>query len=255
MTGDPRTGPTGAADAGVAPVTSFQLLPAVDVAEGRASQVVDGGTDDPAEVAARWVAEGAPWIHLVDLDRAHRRGEQTALLGRLVADLRVPVQLSGGLDTPAAVDAALATGAARVNLAVTALTDPGWVADLVARHGPRIAVGLDIRDDEVVARGSGEHLGTLGSVLRTLREHLDGPARPGAYVVADAGRDGRRSGADLALFRRVAAYLDAPVIASGGVAGVEDLRGLRGCGVAGVVLGSALYHRDLTLEQALEACR
>lgn len=234
---------------------AFQLLPAVDVAGGRATQVVDGGSDRPEEVATRWVAQGASWIHLVDLDRAFRGGEQTDLMGELVAALDVPVQLSGGLDTPEAVDAALRTGAARLNLAVTALRDPRWVADLVTRHGPRIAVGLDIEGDQVVARGSGEHLGPLTTVLATVRQHLDGPARPGAYVVADATRDGRRTGADLHLFTHAVAALDAPVIASGGVAGAADLVALRRCGVAGAVLGAALYHSDLTLEQALEVCR
>lgn len=229
------------------------LLPAVDVAGGRAAQVVHGG-DDPLEVALGWVGQGARWLHLVDLDRAFRRGSDLPLLTELVAALPVPVQLSGGLDSPDAVVQALGTGARRVNLAVTALRDPAWVAELVKEHGDRIAVGVDVLGDRVVARGSGEDLGTLDQVVGTIREALC-EARPGAYVVADASRDGRRTGADLPLFRELVTRLGAPVVASGGVGSLVDLTGLRGVGVSGVVLGAALYHRTFTLGQALEAAR
>lgn len=232
----------------------FVLLPAVDVAGGRAAQVVDGGTDDPAQVAFRWVELGASWVHLVDLDRAYRRGSDLALLADLISALPVPVQLSGGLDTPDAVAQALGTGARRINLASTALRDPDWVVELVREHGNRVAIGIDVVGDRVVARGSGEAVGALDDVLRRLTDAFAG-ARPGAYVVADASRDGRRSGADLDLFRAVALRLDAPVIASGGVASLEDIEGLRGTGAAGVVLGAALYHGAFTLPEALEVAR
>ena len=228
------------------------LLPAVDVAGGRAAQVVDGGDDDPLRVARAWVEQGARWVHLVDLDRAFRRGTDLPLLAGLVAALPVPVQLSGGLDTPEAAEQALATGARRVNLAVTALRDPAWVAALVREHGDRVAVGIDVLGDRVVARGSGEDIGPLDEVVATVRAAL-AHARPGAYVVADASRDGRRTGADLRLFADLVGRLDAPVVASGGVATLSDLAGLRTAGVTGVVLGAALYHRTFTLGEALEA--
>lgn len=231
-----------------APLT---LLPAVDVSAGRAVQVVDGGRTDPLGVAGDWVAQGARWVHLVDLDRAFGRGTDLPLLAEVVAALPVPVQLSGGLDRPEVVEQALATGARRVNLAATALRDPAWVAALVREHGDRVAVGIDVLGGRVVARGSGQDLGTLEEVVGTVREAL-AEARPGAYVVADAGRDGRRSGADLGLFADLVTRLDAPVIASGGVADLSDLVGLRTTGVAGVVLGAALYHRAFTLGEALE---
>ncbi len=231
--------------------SALTLLPAVDVAGGRAAQVVEGD-DDPLRVARAWVAEGARWVHLVDLDRAFRRGTDLPLLAEIVDALPVPVQLSGGLDTPEAVEQALATGARRVNLAVTALREPGWVAALVREHGDRIAVGLDVLGDRVVARGSGEDLGPLDDVVATVREAL-AEARPGAYVVADAGRDGRRTGADLRLFAGLVDRLDAPLLASGGVASLADLAGLRSAGVTGVVLGAALYHGVFTLGEALEA--
>lgn len=229
-------------------------LPAVDVAGRIATQVVDGGDDDPFTVASRWVDQGAEWVHLVDLDRAYRRGSDTAYLGELIDALPVPVQLSGGLDTPAAVAEALATGARRLNLAVTALRDPAWVAELVREHGDRIAIGIDVADQQVVARGSREDLGALEPLLDHLAEVMD-DVIPGAYVVADAARDGRRTGADLALYRQVVGRLSAPVIASGGVAGRADLVSLRDCGVSGVVLGASLYHGAFTLAEAMEDLR
>lgn len=240
---------------GVTPSPRVLALPAVDVAGRRATQVVEGG-DDPFAVAASWVEQGAKWVHVVDLDRAYRRGSDTAYLGDLIDSLPVPVQLSGGLDSPAAVEEALATGAARLNLAVTALRDPGWVAELIAAHGSRIAVGVDVAGDRVVARGSGEDLGPLPALLDRLGDTL-ASHHPGWWVVADASRDGRRTGADLALFGRAVDALSgsAPVVASGGVASLEDLHGLVATGVGGVVLGAALYHRAFTLPQALEALR
>lgn len=231
-----------------------QLLPAVDVAGRRATQVVDGSSDDPLVVAQHWIDEGAEWVHVVDLDRAYRRGSDLGYLAELIAALPVPVQLSGGLDTAAAVDDALASGARRVNLAVTALRDLPWVLDLVREHGPQIAIGVDIADGQVVARGSGEHLGEAAPLLDLLA-HVLGDDQPGAYVVADASRDGRLHGADTALFSSAVARLPAPVIASGGVATRADLVALRGCGVEGIVLGAALYHHAFTLTQAREDLR
>lgn len=232
-------------------MTSLTLLPAVDVAGGRADQVVGDADSDPIRVARGWVEQGARWLHLVDLDRAYDRGDNHALISRLVAELPVPVQVSGGVADRATLEQALATGAARVNLASTALWDIDWVDRAVRRHGGRIAVGLDIRGQDVVARGAGTRVGTVTEVVRVLR---DVPVQ--TYVVADARRDGSRRGADLTLFATMAGLLRTPVIASGGVGTLADLRGLRalaGAGVSGVVLGAALYHGELTLGQALAA--
>ena len=232
----------------------LELLAAVDVAGRRATQAVDDGDDDPRRVAARWAAQGADWVHLVDLDRAYRRGSDLPFLADIVAALTVPVQLSGGLDSPDAVEAALSTGARRINLAATALRDPAWVAELVRDHGSRIAVGIDVAGDQVVARGSGQPVGPLEVVLGAVEEALD-DARPGAFVVADALRDGRLAGADVGLFRTMAERLPAPVVASGGVAGVGDLLALRAAGVGGVVLGAVLHSGTISLHDALEALR
>lgn len=228
----------------------LELLPAVDISGGRASQVVGDGPDDPAEVAAGWVAAGARWVHLVDLDRAFGRGHNLDLLTRLVAAQPVPVQVSGGIGDEDTLTAALAMGATRVNLTSTALRDPAWVMDVVRAHGDRIAVGIDVAGGAVVARGTDAWLGALDTVLAL----LDGSGCR-TYVVADASRDGRLHGADTDLFRHVAERVDGQVIASGGVASLEDLvrlRALTGVGVRGVVLGAALYHGAFTLTEALD---
>lgn len=234
-------------------MTSLTLLPAVDIAEGRADQVVGTGDTDPAGVAAHWVDRGATWLHVVDLDRARGRADNDAVIGRLVAGTPVPVQLSGGIADEAALSWALGTGAARVTLASTALLDLDWVGAALRRHGDRIAVGLDVRGPDVVARGVGTHVGGVRDLVVALT-----PLPVHTYVVADATRDGSRQGTDLGLFSALARELRAPVIAAGGVGSLEDLRGLRslsGAGVQGAVLGAALYHGAFTLEQALAAVR
>nr|WP_281497497.1 HisA/HisF-related TIM barrel protein [Ornithinimicrobium sp. F0845] len=229
------------------------LLAAVDIAGGRASQVVGDADDDPAILAASWVADGAEWIHLVDLDRAFRRGDNADLITELVAAQPVPVQVSGGIDDEDSLRRALASGAARVNLASTSLRDREWVAATVREHGDRIAVGVDVRAGEVVARGTEVRLGPLDDVLADLD-------RTGCrtYIVADATRDGSLHGADIDLFRHVAERVDGQVIASGGVASLDDLRRLctlAEVGVRGVVLGAALYHGAFTLGEALAVAR
>lgn len=226
------------------------LLPAVDVARGRASQVIGQGTAEPYAVATGWVQQGARWVHLVDLDLAFGRGDNSALLADLVAAVTVPVQLSGGIRDEASLRVALSTGAERITLSSAALRDTGWVRQVVRTHGERIAVGVDVHGSEVVARGSGIRLGPLEEVLAGLAG-----SGAGTYVVADVDRDGTRHGVDVGLFRRVAEQVDGEVITSGGVASLEDLRRLAtlsAVGVRGVVLGAALYHGAFTLSEALE---
>lgn len=231
------------------------LLPAVDVAAGRAAQVVGGGTDDPYRVAMGWVEQGARWIHLVDLDRAFGRGDNADLLGDLVPRLPVPVQLSGGLNTAPAIDWAAGTQAARLVLASSTLSEVDLLTRAVRRHGhDRVVAAVDVRQGRVVSRGTQLDLGPAGEVL---------PGHPALgltarILVADAARDGSRRGSDVSLFADIAALGAAEVIASGGVATLADLRALRGLtgqGVTEVVLGAALYHAEFTLEQALEVCR
>ncbi len=236
---------------------SLVLLPAVDVADGAAVRLVQGaaGTEtsygDPLDAALEWQRGGAEWIHLVDLDAAFGRGDNRDLLADVVKRLDVAVELSGGIRDDASLRAALATGAARVNLGTAALESPDWVRAAIAEHGDQIAVGLDVRGTTLAARGWTQEGGDLWETLARL--DADGCAR---YVVTDVHRDGTLTGPNLDLLRQVCARTPAPVVASGGVSSLADLRaiaGLAGDGVEGAIVGKALYAGAFTLPQALAA--
>jgi 1-(5-phosphoribosyl)-5-[(5-phosphoribosylamino)methylideneamino] imidazole-4-carboxamide isomerase/N-(5'phosphoribosyl)anthranilate isomerase len=236
---------------------SFTLLPAVDVAGGQAVRLVQGaaGTEtsygDPLAAALAWQDAGAQWIHLVDLDAAFGRGSNAPLLANVVARLGVAVELSGGIRDDASLAAALATGCARVNVGTAALERPDWVRGIIAEHGDRVAVGLDVRGNKLAARGWTREGGDLDEALARLDG--DGCAR---FVVTDVTKDGTLTGPNLDLLRRVCARTARPVIASGGVSSLDDLRAIAGLaplGVEGAIVGKALYAGAFTLEQALEA--
>jgi phosphoribosylanthranilate isomerase len=236
---------------------AFELLPAVDVAGGQAVRLVQGAagseTDygDPRAAALQWQRDGAQWVHLVDLDAAFGRGSNAELLADVVAALDIAVELSGGIRDDDSLAAALATGARRVNIGTAALEDPGWVRRVIAEHGDRVAVGLDVRGTTLAARGWTEEGGELFDVLARL--DAEGCAR---YVVTDVRRDGTLTGPNLDLLRSVCAATDRPVVASGGVSSIADLQalaGLRAVGVEGAIVGKALYAGAFTLPEALAA--
>ena len=238
---------------------SFTLLPAVDVSGGQAVRLVQGaagtetGYGDPLAAALAWQAAGAEWIHLVDLDAAFGRGSNAALLAGVVGRLDIAVELSGGIRDDASLAAALATGCARVNVGTAALERPEWVRDIIGAHGERVAVGLDVRGATLAARGWTRDGGDLDEVLARLDR--DGCRR---FVVTDVTKDGTLAGPNLGLLRRVCARTDRPVIASGGVSSLDDLRALAALaplGVEGAIVGKALYAGAFTLEQALEAVK
>jgi phosphoribosyl isomerase A len=233
------------------------LLPAVDVADGQAVRLVQGaaGTEtsygDPLDAALAWQRAGAEWIHLVDLDAAFGRGNNATLLAGVVAKLDVAVELSGGIRDDETLDRALATGCQRVIIGTAALEQPDWVGKIIAEHGDKIAVGLDVRGTRLAARGWTKLGGELLDVLARLE--ADGCHR---YVVTDVTKDGTLAGPNLDLLKRVCALTERPVIASGGVSSLDDLRAiatLLPLGVTGAIVGKALYARVFTLEQAIEA--
>jgi 1-(5-phosphoribosyl)-5-[(5-phosphoribosylamino)methylideneamino] imidazole-4-carboxamide isomerase/N-(5'phosphoribosyl)anthranilate isomerase len=235
------------------------LLPAVDVADGAAVRLVKGaaGTEtsygEPLDAALTWQRDGAEWIHLVDLDAAFGRGDNRDLLASVVAALDVAVELSGGIRDDASLAAALATGAARVNLGTAALESPDWVRGAIAEHGDKIAVGLDVRGTTLAARGWTQDGGDLWETLARL--DADGCAR---YVVTDVHKDGTLTGPNVQLLRDVCARTSAPVVASGGVSSLADLRAIAGLvdlGVEGAIVGKALYAGAFTLPEALAAVR
>lgn len=242
---------------------SFVLLPAVDVAGGRTVRLTQGEADtetcygDPIESALAWQADGAEWIHLVDLDAAFGRGSNAELLAEVVGRLDIAVELSGGIRDDASLRRALATGCSRVNLGTAAVENPAWCRQAIAQHGERIAVGLDVRIIEgqhiLAARGWTASGGDLWEVL----ERLDTDGCP-RYVVTDVTKDGTLRGPNLELLSAVCARTDAPVIASGGVSGVADVAALAALapqGVEGAIIGKALYTGALTLPDALAVAR
>lgn len=232
------------------------LFPAVDVTEGKAVQLVQGvaGSErhygDPLTAARQWQSQGAEWIHLVDLDAAFGRDDNAALLSEVIAALDVKVELSGGIRDDATLRRALDAGADRVNIGTAALENPQWCDRVVAEYGDRVAVGLDVRDGRLAARGWTREGGDLFEVLERLE--AAGCAR---YVVTDVPSDGMLSGPNLDLLAQVCDRTAKPVIASGGISTLDDLRALRklaDTGVEGVIVGTALYEGRFTVEQALE---
>jgi 1-(5-phosphoribosyl)-5-[(5-phosphoribosylamino)methylideneamino] imidazole-4-carboxamide isomerase/N-(5'phosphoribosyl)anthranilate isomerase len=238
-------------------MSGLELLPAVDVAAGQAVRLVQGAAGsetsygDPLEAALAWQRAGASWIHLVDLDAAFGRGSNAELLASVTAKLDVAVELSGGIRDDDSLTRALDTGCARVNIGTAALENPDWVRSVIARYGPRVAVGLDVRGTTLAARGWTAEGGELFDVLARL--DAEGCAR---YVVTDVLKDGTLRGPNLSLLRDVCARTSAPVVASGGVSSLDDLRAIAGLvqlGVEGAIVGKALYAGAFTLEEALEA--
>jgi len=241
---------------------SLVLLPAVDVAGGVVVSLVQGATGsgahygDPIKAALRWRREGAQWVHLVDLDAAFGRGDNRTLLAAAVRQLDIAVEVSGGIRDDGSLAAALATGAARVNLGTAALESPDWVRSAIATYGDRVAVGLDVRGTTLAGRGWVKEGGDLWETIARL--DADGCAR---YVVTDILRDGTLTGPNLQLLHDLCARTEAAVVASGGVSSLDDLRAIASLGVAdghrveGAIVGTALYSQAFTLPEALAVVR
>jgi 1-(5-phosphoribosyl)-5-[(5-phosphoribosylamino)methylideneamino] imidazole-4-carboxamide isomerase/N-(5'phosphoribosyl)anthranilate isomerase len=233
------------------------LLPAVDVADGKAVRLTKGEagseTDygSPVDAAAEWTSQGAEWIHLVDLDAAFGRGENRAVIADVIREVGADahIELSGGIRDDASLEAALATGARRVNLGTAALENPEWAARVISRFGDQIAVGLDVRGTTLAARGWTKEGGDLFEVLDRLEQ-----AGCSRYVVTDVTKDGTLRGPNIDLLGLVAERTDKPVVASGGISSLADLIELRRLvpsGVEGAIVGKALYARAFTLTEAL----
>jgi len=234
---------------------SLILLPAVDVKDGKAVRLVQGELSQessygaPIDAALDFQNSGAQWLHLVDLDAAFGIGSNHEILAEVVGKLDIKVELSGGIRDDASLERALATGCARINLGTAALENPDWTARVIKKYGEQIAVGLDVRGHTLAARGWTKEGGDLFETLARLDR--DGCAR---YVVTDVAKDGTMQGPNLNLLREVAEVTKAPIIASGGVSTLDDIRALRSLadiGIEGSIVGKALYARAFTLEEAL----
>ena len=236
---------------------ALTLFPAVDVAGGQAVRLTQGeaGSEtnygDPVSAADDWASQGAEWLHLVDLDAAFGRGDNRAVIKRVIKQVKgVNVELSGGIRDDKALEDALSTGVKRINLGTAALENPEWAAHVIAEYGEAVAVGLDVRGTTLAARGWTEEGGDLWTVLARLEEA--GCAR---YVVTDVTKDGTLQGPNVDLLRQVMEHTDRPVIASGGISSLDDLVALRELvpqGLEGAIVGKALYSGAFTLGAALD---
>jgi phosphoribosyl isomerase A len=232
------------------------LYPAVDIKDGRAVRLTQGAADaetvydlDPVAAAGRFADAGTEWLHVVDLDAAFTGEPRNRhLIAEIVEATGCKVQASGGVRTLADVEASLGYGAQRVVIGTMALTDPGFVADVLDRVGPRIAVGLDARGTTLQARGWTEEAGDLFEALERFTEM--GVSR---FVYTDVAKDGMLQGPNVEMLRRVADATSAHVTASGGVASLADLRVLAGCHdrVDAAIVGKALYAGAFDLDEAL----
>ena len=238
---------------------SLVLLPAVDVQNGQAVQLVQGvaGSEkvfgDPLAAAQRWQDDGAEWIHLVDLDAAFGRGSNADTIAEIVGAMNLNVELSGGIRDDASLERTLETGCRRVNIGTAALENPDWCVDVISSYGDRIAIGLDVKGTRLAARGWTRE---GGDVYETLLRLSDAGCQ--RFVVTDVASDGMLTGPNLELLGAICARTDAKVVASGGISSLDDLRALAGLvpiGVEGAIIGTALYVGNFTLTDALALTR
>lgn len=236
------------------------IFPAIDMRQGRCVRLLQGRAEletvyfeDPVSVAQRWEAEGAAWIHLVDLDGAMSDGAgNRAVAKKIFASLRIPVQFGGGLRTMKDLDEILDAGAARIVVGTAAVKQPEFLAEALQRFGERIVVGIDSRNGQVATHGWNQ-VGSLEAATFAQTLASSGVRR---VVYTDISKDGMLSGPNFEATKRLAAQSQLKVIASGGVASLEDLRllsGLESDGIEGAIVGKALYERRFTLKEAIEA--
>ena len=239
---------------------SFTVLPAVDVVDGQAVRLDQGeaGTEKnygaPLDAALQWQAEGAEWLHFVDLDAAFGRGSNHELMAEITRELSINVELTGGIRDDATLERALATGAKRVNIGTAALENPEWAAAAIKKHGDAIAVDIAVREEAGQWRTKGRGWTSDGGDLWEVLEYFDA-AGCTRFVVTDVSKDGTLAGPNVDLLRDVSAATDATVTASGGVSSVADIAEIARYadeGIDSVIVGKALYEKRFTLREALE---
>jgi phosphoribosylformimino-5-aminoimidazole carboxamide ribotide isomerase/phosphoribosylanthranilate isomerase len=238
---------------------TLEILPAIDVKEGVAIRLVQGELDkqskygDPIEIATQFVASGASWIHLVDLDAAFGLGNNFEVLASVIKSVDIKIELSGGIRDDESLNRALSTGCTRINLGTAALEQPEWTESVIKKHGDKIAVGLDVRGRQLSARGWTKSGGDLFEAITRLDKV--GCAR---YVLTDITRDGTLTGPNLELLKEVTSFTKTPIVASGGISSLSDVKALTQLtndGVEGVIIGKALYAGAFTLAQVLATAK
>ena len=236
----------------------MQIIPAVDMMDGKCVRLVQGKfdqstvfSDDPVDAAKRWVDEGATRLHLVDLNGSRVGAPQEiATIRRILAAVDVPVQLGGGIRTLETARRMIELGIARVIIGTSAALDADAAAVIFAELGDKAVLGVDAKDGYVAVKGWQEVTAET-AVEFALRMQKLGAKR---VIYTDISRDGMLAGVNAEAMAAMANALDIPVIASGGVSTVEDIAALKGTGVEGAIVGKALYTGDLTLADAIAAC-
>ena len=237
----------------------LDILPAIDVKEGNAIRLVQGELDkqskygDPIEIATQFVASGASWIHLVDLDAAFGLGNNFEVLASVIKSVDIKIELSGGIKDDESLNRALTTNCSRINLGTAALDNPEWVESVIKKHGDKIAVSLDVMGRVLSARGGTKSGGDLFEAITRLDKV--GCAR---YVLTDITRDGTLTGPNLELLKEVTSFTKTPIVASGGISSLSDVKALTQLtndGVEGVIIGKALYAGAFTLAQVLATAK
>ena len=234
---------------------ALEILPAIDVKGGVAVRLTKGELDnqskygDPLEVAGEFVKSGVKWIHLVDLDAAFGSGNNFKILDSIIKSVDIKIQLSGGIKDDESLNRALTTNCSRINLGTAALENPEWVESVIKKHGDKIAVALDVDGKVLSPRGGGKNCGDLFQMITRLDKA--GCAR---YVLTDVNRDGTLTGPNLELLKEVTSFTKTPIVASGGVSSLSDVKALMRLtdqGVEAVIIGKGLYTGAFTLPEVL----
>jgi 1-(5-phosphoribosyl)-5-[(5-phosphoribosylamino)methylideneamino] imidazole-4-carboxamide isomerase/N-(5'phosphoribosyl)anthranilate isomerase len=238
---------------------ALEILPAIDVKDGVAIRLTKGELDnqskygDPLEVAGEFVKSGVNWIHLVDLDAAFGLGNNFEILDSIIKSVDIKIQLSGGIKDDESLNRALTTNCSRINLGTAALDNPEWVESVIKKHGDKIAVALDVDGKVLSPRGGTKSGGDLFQMITRLDK--SGCAR---YVLTDVNRDGALSGPNLELLKEVTSFTKTPIVASGGVSSLSDVKSLMQLtdqGVEAVIIGKGLYTGTFTLAQVLSTVK
>jgi phosphoribosylformimino-5-aminoimidazole carboxamide ribotide isomerase len=234
---------------------ALELLPAIDIKNGKSVRLKQADLDsaeqyeNPNVVLSDFVAKGAKWVHLVDLDAAFQSGSNSELIQELISVSPIKIQLSGGIINENTLQKALSTKADRINIATAVLQNIDWVVKAIKSNNQRLTIGLDINDGVLVARGSGAVIGDPFEYIKTL--DMAGCKR---YVVTDNSTDGELSGPNLDLLDKVLKSTKSLIIASGGISKLSDLKDLREMGVDGVIVGKALYVGAIDISAAIKTC-
>ena len=238
---------------------ALEILPAIDVKDGVAIRLTKGELDnqskygDPLEVAGEFVKSGVKWIHLVDLDAAFGLGNNFKILDSIIKSVDIKIQLSGGIKDDESLNRALTTNCSRINLGTAALDNLEWVESVIKKHGDKIAVALDVDGKVLSPRGGTKSGGDLFQMITRLDKA--GCAR---YVLTDVNRDGTLTGPNLELLKEVTSFTKTPIVASGGVSSLSDVKALMQLtdqGVEAVIIGKGLYTGTFTLAQVLSTVK